>query len=342
MTALRVKCAILVCKYANMQIKWICKYANLFAYLRSKLRPVKGERIRRMNRGEILRDKRKAKGSTQAEAAKGIGGVSLRSYVSYEKGKEPRDKMFWARAAKYFGCDVEDFGLSISEDDAFDSYELADVKASRMKGLALDAAVGLASFAVGGPLLAAASLSFGAASYAVGLFMGHRDAMNEAFPDEEALRTMVEKHRRFIRAAKGIVYMALIEHGIVPTPEEPADDGPELIIKVETGSIKSWWLCFEEGVVGEDDPHASFENEFRANAAMARFWNFAPDPTRKASVVVEDEDLFDKLMTHKGDAYRGNLSVILVDIDDARLVREEYLTTFEESADEASLMRVAH
>lgn len=295
-----------------------------------------------MGQGEILRQKRKEKGCTQAEAAKGIGDVSLRSYVSYERGKEPRDKMFWARAAKFFGCDVEDFGVSISEDDAFESYYLADKKARRAKDLAVDAAVGLASFAVGGPVLAAVSLSLGAISYAAGVFMGSREAMNEdlALADNKALRQMVEKRQRFIRAAKGIIYTALIECGVHPIPEDSADNGPDLILDAESGSIKSWWLCFEEGIVDKVDPKAAIENEFRANAAMARFWNFAPDPARKASVVVEDADLFNMLIAHKGGAYRGNLSVILVDIGESRLVREEYLTTFEEGADEGSLMRV--
>lgn len=295
-----------------------------------------------MNRGKILRQKRREKGCTQAEAAKGIGGVSLRSYNSYEKDKEPRDKMFWARAAKFFDCNIEDFGVSISEDDAYDSYYQADRQAGNRQLAELAAGSALASLAIGGPPMAAVSLSLGIASYGAGVFMGRRKAREEALPeDDKALLQMLEKRDRFIRAAMGILCMALIDRGIQPKPDKSLpDDGPDEILTVDTEAIKSWWLCFEEGIVNKRDSDSDIENRVRANAAMSRFWNFAPNPVRKVSVVVEDEALYDVLTAQKGGAYRGNLSVILIDIDDARIVSEEYLTTYEEGADENELLYV--
>lgn len=56
--------------------------------------------------------------------------------------------------------------------------------------------------------------------------------------------------------------------------------------------------------------------------------------------MVEDESLFEKLAKEKGGSYRGNLSAILVDTQEACLVREEYLTTYEEGADKDKLMRI--
>ncbi|MBR3235057.1 MAG: helix-turn-helix transcriptional regulator [Atopobiaceae bacterium] len=295
-----------------------------------------------MNRGEILRRKRKEKGYTQAEAAKGIGGVVLRSYNSYENGKEPRDKMFWARAAKFFDCDVEEFGVSISEDDAYDSYYQADRQARTKKLAALTTGSTLASLALGGPPLAAVSFSLTMASYAAGVYMGRRKAMKEALPeDDEALRKMLEKRERFIRKALSYLCMALTDLEINPKRvRELPDDGPDVILEVDTETIKSWWLCFEEGVVDKGDRETNFVNEIRARAALARFWNFAPSPERKASIVVEDESLYEMLTAQNGGAYRGNLSAILVDTEDARIISEEFLATYEEGADEGTLMRI--
>lgn len=296
-----------------------------------------------MNRGDILREKRKMKGCTQAVAAKGTK-VALRSYVSYENGKEPRDKMFWARAAKFFDCDVEDFGVSISEDDAYDSYYRARSRDNTTKVALTTVGSTLLGFTIGGPPLAIVSLSLALASYTAGRYVGRKDALKKAAEENEALQEIIENHNRFTRSAKGIIYLALIERGIQPKPVEPPEDTavpwPDEVIEVDSGTIKNWWLCFEEGVVDKGDPNANLENEIRADELLARFWNFAPDPSRKASVVVEDESLFEKLVKEKGGSYRGNLSAILVDTEEARLVREEYLTTYEEGADEEKLMRI--
>lgn len=297
-----------------------------------------------MNRGETLREKRREKGSTQAEAAKALG-VSLRSYVSYEKGKEPRDKMFWARAAKLFDCDVEDFGVTISEDDAYDSYFQTSQRANVQKAALLATGSTLLSFAVGGPPMAVISLSLFIASYGAGMYVGFRDALRDAeCGSDEALQEMIEKHERFIRAAEGPIYAALIRKGIAPSPVTPPEDKtvpwPDEVLEVESGSIKSWWLCYEEGKVDPKDPHAAISNKVRASSLLARFWDFAPDPTRKASIVVEDESLYDTLIDQNGGSYRGNLSTILVDTLDARLLREDYLATYEEGADESTLMRI--
>lgn len=298
-----------------------------------------------MNRGELLREKRKEMGYTQADAARGIGDVSLRSYVSYERGKEPRDKMFWARAAKFFDCDVEEFNVSISEDDAFESYRQSAHRSNARKMAAVATGSTLASLLVGGPPMAAVSLSVLIASYGAGWYVGYKKGMKEVVPEsEEALQQMIENRDRFIRAATGIVYSVLIQRGVpltpVAPPEEEVSSWPDAVVTVDSGVIKSWWLFFEEGKTDRDDANASIYNEVRANALLARFWSFAADPSRKASVVVEDKDLFDTLVAKKGGPYRGNLSAVLVDVEDARVLCEEYLATYEEGADKNLLMPI--
>ena len=296
-----------------------------------------------MNRGEILREKRREKGCTQAEAARALD-VSTRSLVSYEQGKEPRDKLFWAKAAKFFGCDVEDFGVTITEDDAYDSFYQAWSRKNTTKVALATVGSTLIGFTLGGPPLAMVSLTLTIASYTAGRHAGRKAALEKAAEEDEALQQIIENHNRFTRSAKGAIYLALIEQGLQPKPEDPPADEtipwPDEVIAVDADIIKSWWLCFEEGVVDEKDPNADLENEIRADELLARFWNYAPDPSRKASIVVEDDSLFEKLVKEKGRSYRGNLSVVLISVADARLLREEYLTTYEEGADESTLMRI--
>ena len=71
--------------------------------------------------------------------------------------------------------------------------------------------------------------------------------------------------------------------------------------------------------------------EMLAKALVSKFLCFPPDQKRKASIVVDNEGLFEALLALKGEnSYRGNVSAILVNPNEIRLSREEYIATYEE------------
>ena len=62
---------------------------------------------------------------------------------------------------------------------------------------------------------------------------------------------------------------------------------------------------------------------------VSSFCVAAPDPNRKVSIVVDNDRLLEELSKYQSrNSYRGNMSIILIDVDNARIVKEELLSSF--------------
>lgn len=306
-----------------------------------------------MEFGERIRILRKRKGLTQAEVASQIG-VSRRSYVSYEQqGKQPRNRETYVKLADVLGCDVNDL---LAEDDVVaDDDSLARLAAYGSAGGKLLGFAALSALGGLSPLgmLPTAAIT-GAASAAAALTSSKLNkqatsAIAEATPissAKETLQELVKEHKSFAATARGLIYAALAERGIRFAPSPSAEPytgiGPEEAISLETDQIDSWWLVFEaDGQAPKENEEASAQ-DLRASMLMSGFFEYAPDLRRKASIVVEDAELFDALLRKRGkNSYRGNLSAILVDRDDVSLTSEAYLATYDEGADITEMLRVA-
>ncbi len=115
---------------------------------------------------------------------------------------------------------------------------------------------------------------------------------------------------------------------------------PHAIICIENPKIDIWFLTFAslpqvENALLEKMTLASAGGQFQG------MFYIPPDPHRKISIVVDSNGTFDYLVNHKGNhSYRGNLSVIQIDTVNIKILREEYIATYNMDPDEESLMYI--
>lgn len=121
-----------------------------------------------------------------------------------------------------------------------------------------------------------------------------------------------------------------IAHSVIVKPEEEVGLTPDQVVLMPGNRIESWWLCFwpEQRQV---DEMIGLTKEARAHLMFARFLECIPDESRKMSMVIDDVELFDEFVKLSGrNSYRGNLSVVLVDPVERKLVSEVYLATYKD------------
>lgn len=284
-----------------------------------------------MDFGERLRRLRKNKGLTQEEAANAIG-VSRRAYVAYEgKNVRPRNYDTYKKLADALECDVNDLLLS---DDAFDaltsSVERASVqKAATVLGVGLAAGLTAPAF---GPLLALA-----AATHAVRRSKGDSDR-SLAAPityTNDMLQQNEKIQKQFAAMATGLIYNQLAAKCIAYQPvyewgRDPIGRNPDVVIVLPRVKPTEWWLTFwakdpvldEQAIVAPND---------LAEMLFNGFASCKPERTRKISIVVDDESVFNSLLRLRGrNSLRANLSAILIDGSNVSVIREEYLAHYEE------------
>lgn len=147
---------------------------------------------------------------------------------------------------------------------------------------------------------------------------------------------------RFAATAIGIMYGKMAEQGIKfrPIAKDEADlllYDTDVLLSIEENEISSWLVKF-----------ATFSREDREldRLVMQSVTNMfekllfeKPDLSRKVSIVVGNDVLFEYLTQYKErNSYRGNLSVIQVDVDLVEIVREEYISYFELEEQEDKLL----
>ena len=67
---------------------------------------------------------------------------------------------------------------------------------------------------------------------------------------------------------------------------------------------------------------------------FSRFTTEPADPKRKISIVVDDQELFNALESLRGhNSFRGDQSVILVDMDNLQIVKESVISSYSENPD---------
>lgn len=291
-----------------------------------------------MTFGERIRSLRTAKGLTQAQVAERVG-ISRRAYVAYEQqGKRPRRDETYKKLAEVLGCDENVLRLADSaegQSGALNDQLLTWTALAAIAGTSLvRAAIPLA-----GPLLTLTTL------FALRKAMSSRDSATPHTQMQQEIQRLLKDRKRFAATSLGLIYSALAEKQVAFTPLPAKDDTefptPESSISLEADGIHEWWLAFEAGKPSEGDLEFDPDSEFRASLMMARFYDFAADPSRKVSIVVEDEGLYEALVRKDGNnSYRGNLSVILVDTDEVKLAKETYIATYDINANRADLLLI--
>lgn len=282
-----------------------------------------------MKFGERLRLLRKKKGLTQDQVAESIS-VSRRAYIAYEQDNvRPRKQDTYNKLAKVLGCDV--------------NYLMVDDYPARLKtSVAMASALGALLM----PPLNLIPLAWILSKNYLGLKNSYEKSdMNVDEPEEsevlpiDVIRQSEMAQKKFAAMAMGILYKAAAEKGIhcqtgIITDLSKEVIKPDEFIIVANHEITSWWLVFWAKDPNLDDTPIITLKE-KACLMISRFTTAKSDPRRMASIVVEDNDLYDAVCTFKGrTSYRGNLSVILVDTNEVAILKEEIISVYAEECDD--------
>lgn len=157
----------------------------------------------------------------------------------------------------------------------------------------------------------------------------------------ERFKNYQKRQQQFSAIATGIVYSQLAQKGIRfrPGNKESLDyrlNEEDSVIFVEEEGIEEWVfsiVCMSD----EDKELNGFIKKTAPNTFM-RFFFLPENKKRKISIVVNDEELYKVFAGFKGsNCYRGNVSVILVDEKQVRVVKEEYIAYYDTENLESNL-----
>ena len=147
---------------------------------------------------------------------------------------------------------------------------------------------------------------------------------------------------RFSAAAVGIIYGRLAQKGIVFRPE--VDKSKRLMtneidtyITIENQDIEEYILGYV--YLDKDDINSDYIVENIARQSVERLLFIKSNEKRKVSIVVNSKEVYNYLLQYKGAmSYRGNLSIILFDLDKINIEREEYLALYDEDKEKPFLL----
>ena len=194
----------------------------------------------------------------------------------------------------------------------------------------------VAGIAIGGPV------GMGAATVtAAGMILSEKlmkteyayDKINPVVITKENYEKHLRQHSKFQATAVGLIYNTLAEKGVsfIPGNRNRKFDAPapDCFITIVDQDINDWWFQFV-GVDDEWDKIINLPTWDKAQQYIMRYLLIEPDSVRKISIVTDDQDLFRKMCSYKGrNSFRGNFSVILVDMNEVKIVSEHQIAYFD-------------
>lgn len=247
-----------------------------------------------MQFGDKLKALRKEKRMTQEEVAQAIG-ISRRAYMSYEQQNvRPRNREIYTRLAKLLDCDVN---YLFVDDDA-----VTTGKATLEKILSVVGTL---------PVSMLSSV----------LYSPRREIDHELKD--------IERH---VATLKGIIFSNMAEKGIVFQQQKPLhidilENIFDTYLDVKNRQSNEYILRY----VYLSDPYASdeFHIQHTGTRLIETLTLLPAYENRKVSIVTDNLSVYKNLLHYKGKiSYKGNLSVILADLPMVRLLKEEYLSYY--------------
>jgi len=270
-----------------------------------------------MEFGEKLKKLRTEKKLTQEDVAKAVG-ISRRAYVAYEQeGARPRKRETYKKLSDVFGCSINHL---LIEDSAIVG-AIAGVSAF---GLAL-AAIPVAPIGI--------SVALGTL---YGVTKGIKKSQRRKIESEnlDAIIPYENRQKLFRATAMGIIYADMTSKQIICQPGsiqslDAIGIRPDEYVTIAEQDIESWWLVFWAKDAELDD-NVIVEMSDRAEVLFSRFATASSSPKRKVSIVVDDDELFNELCKFKDhNSYRGNMTVLLVDVENVKILKEETLAYYD-------------
>ena len=111
-------------------------------------------------------------------------------------------------------------------------------------------------------------------------------------------------------------------------------DQPDYSVDIYNEKIDSWWfIFFIDSTVIDNDFKVDKKNQ--AASLISKFALITPSNKRKMSIVINDKGLYDAICSYKGNiAYKGNLSVILIDENEIDIKNEDNIAYYGDENDE--------
>ncbi len=273
-----------------------------------------------MKFGERLKTLRRRSGLSQQEVADKIG-ISLRAYAAYEtKNVRPRKMETYEKLADILSCEVNEL---LVEDTNKPSAKLLAGLGLFGLGTSLTGSIGALAAAAVTPL-----------AYSILNRNEGKEALDEWEREQNRIALQYERRvKRFSTAAIGMILTELGKKGISCRVGEVKDlaikgSVPDDYIILDNHEVNEWWFVFWCSENRENEQYF-ISNEGRTYLLFNRFGPTIPDPKRKASIILDDEEMFKAICKLKGrNSYRGNLTVILIDVDESKIIKEELLSSF--------------
>lgn len=270
-----------------------------------------------MDFGERLRKLRKSRKLTQLDVADKIG-ISHRAYIEYEiHSVRPRKMETYTKLAEVLDCDINELLLDDTSKD------------STMLHLGL----GLGT-SVTGMIGATAAIL---APLASNIFdrKDKGETYDEWAKEQNRLALQYDqKQKQFSALSRGIILTELGKkelHYRVGEVKDLVKYGPvpDDYILIESQNIDEWWFVYwcKENRMNDQ---FTITEEDRSYMLYNRFGPIASDPRRKASIVLDDVQLFSQICKLKGrNSYRGYMTVILLDSETPRVLKEEVISCYD-------------
>ncbi|MBP3781791.1 MAG: helix-turn-helix transcriptional regulator [Butyrivibrio sp.] len=142
------------------------------------------------------------------------------------------------------------------------------------------------------------------------------------------------------RRVTGIILSSMVQNNIYFSNNRAYDGGirsrvPDVILDIEKAPITQWW--FEIRYFSETRRFTPISVQLTLANALA----YQNSKTTKGSIVVNTKDAFDFLARRAYQiAYRGELSVILVDEFEQKVIAERYLSNYFEGDHSSEILLV--
>lgn len=140
------------------------------------------------------------------------------------------------------------------------------------------------------------------------------------------------------KQSEGLILKALLDQNISYSKSDVVNDDaivsinkPDLFLTIKNKRIKKWWMEFK--CLKEASVNKSYYDHL-VPTIFGRLMMIAPDKDRKISIVVNSKNFFGKLIRYKEQLpYKGELSIILLDLDNYCVEDEIYISNYDDYHD---------
>ena len=138
--------------------------------------------------------------------------------------------------------------------------------------------------------------------------------------------------QRFVATSMGVIYGCMAQKGICFKPDAKREigfleAGFETYVSIDDEKISEYVFCHL--YLNEEERKVQSLIEAVSKRMIERLIFLNESERRKVSIVTNSEESYNYLLGFKGAlSYKGNLSIVLLDVDNVRIGREDYLTFY--------------